>query len=137
MRRSCSPTGHLHPSASPSVRLAGDLPAPARMDRSIVPGRPRFPPSGRVGAILPGRYDTNAGTTQTGRYHEAMTETGVPVFPPGRYGRRRDSRRRATGLVPLVLAGLGVLIGLLLAVRLYHQYGYRPYHADVTSIAEV
>ncbi|HEX8628090.1 MAG TPA: DUF4307 domain-containing protein [Catenuloplanes sp.] len=64
-----------------------------------------------------------------------MTEThatpaaGPPVFPPGRYGRRRERRRRPA--LAVVLA-MGVLIaGTLIAVRLYRLYGDPLYDAQL------
>lgn len=65
-----------------------------------------------------------------------MTDTRAgPVFPPGRYGRRREPRRRP-GLVPLLLACLGVVIGLLLAVALYQRYGTPDRRPEVVAIEE-
>ena len=66
-----------------------------------------------------------------------MTEThatnppGV-VFPPGRYGRRREPGRRRP-LVPVVLAVLLVAALGLAAVRLYKQYGDPAYDAQVIT----
>ena len=60
-----------------------------------------------------------------------MTETRAttPAFPPGRYGRRRDGRRR---IFWPTLFGVAILAGsLLLAVRLYNQYGDPTYDAEV------
>jgi hypothetical protein len=65
-----------------------------------------------------------------------VTETrATPVFPPGRYGRRRAGDRRFP-LVPALLAVVGVLVGLLLAVRLYRVYGSQPYRGEIISIPE-
>ncbi len=61
----------------------------------------------------------------------------TPVFPPGRYGRRRDPvrrrrRRLATGLVALVVG----LAGVAIAVKLYTQYNEVPYEvSDVQTTA--
>jgi hypothetical protein len=38
--------------------------------------------------------------------------------------------------VPLLLAGLGLLVGLLLAVRLYQQYGNPSHRPEVVAIEE-
>lgn len=58
--------------------------------------------------------------------------TSAPVFPPGRYGHRRERRHRRP-----VLAGLlavTVLAALsLVAVRLYQQYGDPNYDAEVIT----
>ena len=61
-----------------------------------------------------------------------MTETPAtaPVFPPGRYGRRRAPRARRRWLVP-VLAALVVAAGVWAAARLYDQYGDPAYDARV------
>jgi hypothetical protein len=60
-----------------------------------------------------------------------VTETPAtaPVFPPGRYGRRRERRHRPW-LTPLA-AGLVLVAGLLLSYRLYQQYGDPTYEAQV------
>jgi hypothetical protein len=66
-----------------------------------------------------------------------MAETrATPVFPPGRYGRRRADRRRPQ-LVPVLLAVIGVLVGLLLAVRLYRVYGSQPYRGELIGGSEL
>lgn len=59
----------------------------------------------------------------------ATTDSGTPVFPPGRYGRRREPRRRPW-LVALLVAAV-VAAGLALSVRLYQQYGDPAYDAQV------
>jgi Domain of unknown function (DUF4307) len=66
------------------------------------------------------------------------TPDGEPGYPPGRYGRRRDPAARSTGrrLIPYLLVGIGALIGLLLAVRLYQQYGNPQYRAEVLGVEE-
>src|SRR4051794_8102499 len=56
------------------------------------------------------------------------TRATTPVFPPGRYGRRRDGRRRL--LVPTLLAVLLGIAAVLVAVRLYGQYGDPAYDAQ-------
>ncbi|WP_200209363.1 DUF4307 domain-containing protein [Micromonospora coerulea] len=67
--------------------------------------------------------------------HATITP-GAPVFPPGRYGRRREPGRRrpllAALLAALLLAGLG-----LLTAKLYTQYGHPEYDAMVITYTEI
>ena len=71
-----------------------------------------------------------------------MTEThatippGAPVFPPGRYGRRRESGRRRPLLTALLVI---VLVAALTAisVRLYRQYGDPAYDAQVITYTDI
>jgi hypothetical protein len=62
-----------------------------------------------------------------------VSETSTaPVFPPGRYGRRRDGRRTPRW-IPVALL-VPVLLGALwLAARLYDQYGDPAYQATLRS----
>src|SRR2546430_8110967 len=64
----------------------------------------------------------------------AVTEidTSAPIFPAGRYGKRREPRRNTRGLV-LLLAAAGALVGLLLAVVLYQRYGTPDYRPQVVN----
>jgi hypothetical protein len=72
---------------------------------------------------------------------EGLAETrqgaapSVPVFPPGRYGRRRasagGSRRRRRG--PLLLGAAGALVGLVLAGILYARHGNPTYQPTVVG----
>ncbi|MFI7592949.1 DUF4307 domain-containing protein [Micromonospora sp. NPDC049359] len=73
-----------------------------------------------------------------------MTEThatispGAPVFPAGRYGRRRapGGGRRRTLLAALVL--LVLVVGLsLISLRLYRQYGDPVYDAQVITYTDI
>jgi Domain of unknown function (DUF4307) len=64
----------------------------------------------------------------------ATPETG-PVFPPGRYGRRREPVRRRWAL-PVVLSVV-IAVMALLAVKLYGQYGSSQYSPTVLSLANV
>lgn len=60
-----------------------------------------------------------------------MTETHATAkYPPGRYGRRREPRPRRTWLVALV-ATAAVVAGLLVAVKLFQQYGPQEYEPQV------
>ncbi|MFD0741855.1 DUF4307 domain-containing protein [Phytohabitans flavus] len=66
----------------------------------------------------------------------ATTSTGAPVFPPGRYGRRREPGRRRPKLVALLLA-LVIAAGVGLAVRLYQQYGDPTYDGQVLEYSGI
>ena len=63
------------------------------------------------------------------------TRATTPVFPPGRYGRRRDGRRNRA--VPIVLGALVLAVSLFLAVRLYGQYGDPDYDARIIGWTDV
>jgi hypothetical protein len=82
--------------------------------------------------ILADRTDNNRRRVAT------VTETRAtaPVFPPGRYGRRREPRRRRPWLVALLLAVV-IVIGAALAVRLYRQYGDPTYDGHVLRYSDI
>ena len=63
------------------------------------------------------------------------TPQPAPVFPAGRYGHRRDpAALRRRRLVGFALGALTVLVGGLIAVKLYQQYGAAPYQvSNVTT----
>lgn len=65
-----------------------------------------------------------------------MTETHVaaPVFPPGRYGRRRSGNRPSRLLIA-VLALVMLAITGSIGVRLYQAYGERDYSSAVTRFS--
>jgi hypothetical protein len=63
------------------------------------------------------------------------TRATTPVFPPGRYGRRRDGRRRL--LLPAVLAVLVGIAAVFLVIRLYGQYGDPNYDAQIVGWSDV
>jgi Domain of unknown function (DUF4307) len=65
-----------------------------------------------------------------------VTHPPAPIFPPGRYGRRREPTR-ASRWVPIALAAVAALAVLWLALRLYTQYGANPYRADPVRYGEV
>jgi hypothetical protein len=59
------------------------------------------------------------------------TPPAAPVFPAGRYGHRRDpAALRRRRLVGFALGALTVLVGGLIAVKLYQQYGAAPYQVS-------
>ena len=70
-----------------------------------------------------------------------MTEThatpppGSPVFPPGRYGRRRAARPRRRWQVAL-LAAAAVALSCLIAVSLYQKYGNPDYDPQVVTYTD-
>jgi hypothetical protein len=64
------------------------------------------------------------------------TTTSAAMFPPGRYGRRREPQRRR----PWLVAGLALVtlvIGSLVAVRLYKNYGDPAYDAQVVTFHDI
>jgi hypothetical protein len=66
----------------------------------------------------------------------ATTPAATPVFPPGRYGRRREPARR--GRTVAMVALLAVLAATVaLAVRLYQQYGDPAYGSEVISYTDI
>jgi hypothetical protein len=66
----------------------------------------------------------------------AITSTAAPVFPPGRYGRRR-APRRARRWLPAVVALVAVVAGLALTLRLHQQYGEGAYDAALVRYTDV
>ena len=62
------------------------------------------------------------------------TRTTTPVFPPGRYGRRRSGRRRA--ILPAVVLALVIAGSVAISVRLYQQYGQTDYQAQIVGWAD-
>jgi hypothetical protein len=65
----------------------------------------------------------------------ATTQT-APVFPPGRYGRRRAQRRHRPALVA-GLALVTLVVGTLVSVRLYKNYGDPAYDAQVVTYTDI
>ncbi|GAB1645151.1 DUF4307 domain-containing protein [Krasilnikovia sp. MM14-A1259] len=63
------------------------------------------------------------------------THATTPVFPPGRYGRRRAGRRLR--VLPIVVAALVIVASVALSVRLYHQYGDPDYDAQIVRWTDV
>jgi uncharacterized protein DUF4307 len=62
------------------------------------------------------------------------TRTTTPVFPLGRYGRRRAGRRAP--VAGIVVAVLVVVACVLLAVRLYDRYGQTDYQPQIVGWQE-
>jgi Domain of unknown function (DUF4307) len=63
------------------------------------------------------------------------TRATTPVYPPGRYGRRRDGRRHLA--VPIMFALLIAGLSVLVAVRLYRQYGDPRYNPQIVGWTDV
>ncbi len=59
------------------------------------------------------------------------TRATTPVYPPGRYGRRRAAKRLP--VAGIVVAVLVVVACVLLTVRLYHRYGQTDYQAQIVG----
>jgi len=59
------------------------------------------------------------------------THTTNPVFPPGRYGHRREGRRRP--VVPLIMLVIVLAASVLVAVKLYQRYGQTDYQAQIVG----
>ncbi|MFB6393905.1 DUF4307 domain-containing protein [Polymorphospora lycopeni] len=66
----------------------------------------------------------------------ATTQPGASMFPPGRYGRRREARRTRPWIVGALVAVL-VIGGLGLSVRLYRMWGDPTYDAKVITYTEI
>ncbi|WP_246607319.1 DUF4307 domain-containing protein [Paractinoplanes toevensis] len=62
------------------------------------------------------------------------THTTTPVFPPGRYGRRRDGRRKLAG--PIIALALVVAVSVLISIKLYQRYGETDYQPQIVGWAE-
>ncbi|WP_239117651.1 DUF4307 domain-containing protein [Paractinoplanes ferrugineus] len=62
------------------------------------------------------------------------THTTNPVFPPGRYGRRRAGRRQL--VLPIFVLILVVAASLLVSVKLYQRYGQTDYEAQIVGWQE-
>jgi hypothetical protein len=87
-------------------------------------------------AILADTTDKNRrGIVPVPQTH-ARTTPAPPVFPPGRYGRRREPARRRRGAMALALLAV-LAVSAALAVRLYQRYGDPAYRADVVAYTEI
>jgi hypothetical protein len=67
--------------------------------------------------------------------HVTETRATAPVFPPGRYGRRRDGKRHVVG--PIIVCALVLVASVLLAVRLYQRYGDTDYDPQIVGWSDV
>ena len=66
-----------------------------------------------------------------------MSEThATPLYPPGRYGRRREARPRRRW-VAFVAAGLVIVAALAISIRLFRQYGQPEYDPKVQRFYDV
>jgi hypothetical protein len=93
-----------------------------------------------VGPVPAGRIDSAILADHTDRKRTrgvqvSETRATGPVFPPGRYGRRRDGRRHRA--VPLILGAIVLAASLFLAVRLYGQYGDPDYDSRIIGWTDV
>ncbi|WP_433301074.1 DUF4307 domain-containing protein [Actinoplanes sp. CA-030573] len=59
------------------------------------------------------------------------THTTNPVFPPGRYGRRREGRRRR--VLPIAILVLVIAASLAVTWKLYQRYGQTDYQAQIVG----
>jgi hypothetical protein len=71
---------------------------------------------------------------RTRGHQVSETRTTDPVFPPGRYGRRRSGRRRPA--LPIVALALVIAASVLLSVRLYQRYGQTDYQDQIIGWQE-
>ena len=87
-------------------------------------------------AILADATDNNPrGAYQVTETH-ATSGSRAPVFPPGRYGRRRSARPRRRWLLALLIAA-ALAASSLVMNRLYTLYGDPNYDAEVVSYTDI
>jgi len=67
---------------------------------------------------------------------DATTTPRPPVFPPGRYGRRREPRRRR-GLPVVLAAAAAAAATLALTVGLYQRFGDPAYEPRVVGYTDI
>lgn len=86
--------------------------------------------------MMPAATDRNRRGSHPVPETQATTSPGVPMFPPGRYGRRREPGRRRRWPVALgLLLVLTVAVGL--SVRLYQRYGDPAYDPEVIGYTDI
>ncbi|MEO3775269.1 DUF4307 domain-containing protein [Micromonospora sp. B11E3] len=66
----------------------------------------------------------------------ATLPPGAPVFPPGRYGRRREPGRRRPALAALLVAAVVAALGVA-SYSLYDKYGDPVYDAQLISYSDI
>jgi Domain of unknown function (DUF4307) len=72
---------------------------------------------------------TDRKRTRGGQVSE--TRATAPAFPPGRYGRRRDGRRRL--LAPIVFGVVLIVASVAVSVQLYRRYGDPDYDSQIVG----
>src|SRR4051812_9709685 len=91
-------------------------------------------PNVPAGPIVAGGCDKD-GNREAPRVVGQHATAGAPMFPPGRYGRRRSPRARRTWPMWLVAVLIAVAAAGL-TVRLYQQYGNPDHQGQVVTESE-
>jgi hypothetical protein len=86
-------------------------------------------------AILADTADNNVRRYPPVSETHATLAPGAPVFPPGRYGRRREGRRRPV-LTALAATAAAAVLGLI-TFSLYDKYGDPTYDAQVITYSDI
>jgi Domain of unknown function (DUF4307) len=55
----------------------------------------------------------------------------APVFPPGRYGHRREGRPRR--VVPAIIMAAVIAVSVLVTIKLYQEYGQTDYQSQIVG----
>ena len=67
-----------------------------------------------------------------------QTSSTAPAYPVGRYGRRRDpGYQRRRRWLTYALAGIMIVAGVGIALKLYRQYDQAPYQVRVISVTNL
>jgi hypothetical protein len=67
-----------------------------------------------------------------------LAPASPPVFPPGRYGRRRDpAAQRRRRVVAYLLGTVVALAGVGIAIKLYQQYTVAPYQVSDLTVTNL